>query len=282
MCSLDAGEAGDPDGGARDAEARDAEALDLVERFDVGGPDAETSDARALDAEAADADAAGDAGDIGPRADAAIDAGQDAGPPDARPIDLTEANASNWGVGQHGQFAWSDAATPRCMAAPLRSNVVGYSTMGISIQNDVTTVAVNTTSLRVSTNMVGYTFFWFYPSTIDAAMDVSSATEIRFFVDAANPGMVGWQGTFPALYLCSRTGAYRELYPTMNLLPTAQSTLMPMIVPLSGGVSGGVTWVRRDSVMSTLDLRSVDWIEFAADTWDFPPTTIWIDGLHFQ
>jgi subtilase family serine protease/methionine-rich copper-binding protein CopC/type 1 glutamine amidotransferase len=162
--------------------------------------------------------------------------------------DLTEDNAGRWSVSA------SDDAESLLFDDPAR-------------------VRSGSSSLRLETQS-GFDVAWKYPATENADWDLSAGGLIQASFYAENPNF-SFQGSQPWFRLYDGE-SYIQLMPDAELLNNARNQWLDLSIPLEGGVSGEVTWTRTES--GSVDLTSIDSIEFHADTWDYG-FTLWTDGL---
>lgn len=109
--------------------------------------------------------------------------------------------------------------------------------------------------------------------TAPAVIDARGYEQLRFAVRALNPNL-GWQGSYPVVYLEDSSGSRQMYAPNTNLMPRDGTTWVPVTVPFGGGAGWTVT--------GTVDLSAITRIEIHSDTWEWNELTIDVDGLSFE
>lgn len=116
-------------------------------------------------------------------------------------------------------------------------------------------------SLEIATDSGGE-FVANFPASLNLGTSIAGYDRVGMYITAENPNGPGWQMNSPAIVLGHPMGGSRRYDPMQNLLPTMQSGLMWIELPLSGG-SG---WTRTDSAGGNFD--DLQYVEIHADTWD--------------
>lgn len=164
--------------------------------------------------------------------------------------ELTEQNAADWGT--------------ECAKCPATTVV-----------DDEEVRAVGASSIRLETD-APFDFSAFFPGERDAEWDLSSVPYLSLFVRTHNPNAGGWQGSFPVLVFRDSAGGSLTFTPEVDQLRPAEGRWAYVHVPLADPEGSG--WLADDD---GLDRSAVSSLELHADTWDWQPYTIWLDGLAF-
>ena len=117
----------------------------------------------------------------------------------------------------------------------------------------------------------------FYPKTRDASFDLRPYLYLSFSVtadDSSPANDPGWQGAQPHVLLVSDTNDYYEYVPDQVRLPRSPGALMPITVPLQGGMG----WTRNK--LGAADLAHVKYLAVLFDSWG-AGFTVWLDDLQF-
>jgi parallel beta-helix repeat protein len=118
-----------------------------------------------------------------------------------------------------------------------------------------------------------------FPAARDANWNFSTGKRIRFWIQAENPNIPGWQNAGPVVRLLGPDGAI-EYQPANNAnllndppFSEARWLWMPISIPLAGDRQ----WQRK--VTGTVSLDRINALSLAFDSWGGDPFTVRVDGL---
>jgi parallel beta-helix repeat protein len=121
-----------------------------------------------------------------------------------------------------------------------------------------------------------------FPGKRDAEWDLTGKTRLTFWIKARNPNVTGWQNAGPVISLYGKNGTL-EFKPAKdgNLLQSlpfseARWTWMRIDVPLAGDDR----WTRKKT--GEVQLKSINALGIALDSWGNDPFHVWLDGLSFE
>ena len=164
------------------------------------------------------------------------------------PADMAEMNVENW-------TAWSQDGTT-------------------TLANDTSRKHNGAGSIKFVTTG-GFDNYVRYPIGLMARWDLSSVTNIRFWVYASNPSPVGFQSQSPWVRLGNFQSGYFQWTPSSDVLNNARNRWYEFVVP----VAGNATWSR--STFGAPSLSRINYLEIHADTWD-AGFTLWLDGVRVE
>ena len=118
-----------------------------------------------------------------------------------------------------------------------------------------------------------------YPAKRNAGLDFSNRKQLSFWMKYQNPNSGGFQDAGPVVWLDTPKGriTFKPAGDRNFLRDAAFSENRWIWQRLTIPLAGGDEWKREDK--GTPDLKQIDAIGFAFDSWESEPFTVWLDGL---
>ncbi|MCC6125090.1 MAG: right-handed parallel beta-helix repeat-containing protein [Pirellulales bacterium] len=118
-----------------------------------------------------------------------------------------------------------------------------------------------------------------YPAKRNAGWDFSNRKQLTFWMKYQNPNTGGFQDAGPVVWLDTSKGriTFRPAGDKNFLREAAASENRWIWQRLTIPLAGGEAWKRE--IAGTPDLKRIDAIGFAFDSWEGEPFTVWLDGL---